>query len=161
MSIFHTWMYVSSCKSVDIRIDIFKYEEGFFIVVKIIEKEISITNVSVKVRSNYNWIEWFSGVFGKVCLPVSICKRWLLTLNLFSVFFCDLYWWLCTSNHFCDCHFWILSRILVSCYFLLDYIGVTSVPHAEIIAYSLYICWGVVNKFFSAISFDICKHCLE
>ena len=46
-------MYVSTCKSVDIRIDIFKYEEGFFIVVKIIEKEISVTNVSVKVRSNY------------------------------------------------------------------------------------------------------------
>ena len=45
-------MYVSSCKSVDIRIDIVKYEEGFFIVVKIIEKEIPITNVSVKVRSN-------------------------------------------------------------------------------------------------------------
>ena len=84
-------MYVSTCKSVDIRIDIFKYEEGFFIVVKIIEKEISITNVSVKVRSNYNWIEWFSGVFGKVCLPVSICKRWLLTLNLFSVFFFVIY----------------------------------------------------------------------
>ena len=80
-------MYVSSCKSVDIRIDIFKYEEGFFIVVKIIEKEISVTNVSVKVRSNYNWIEWFSGVFGKVCLPVSICKRWLLTEFIQCFFF--------------------------------------------------------------------------
>ena len=32
------------------RIDIVKYEEGFFIVVKIIKKEVSIT-VSVKVRS--------------------------------------------------------------------------------------------------------------
>ena len=33
------------------RIDIVKYEEGFFIVVKIIKKGVSITNVSVKVRS--------------------------------------------------------------------------------------------------------------
>ena len=32
-------MYVSSCKSVDMRIDIVKYEEGFCIVVKIIKKE--------------------------------------------------------------------------------------------------------------------------
>ena len=44
-------MYVSSCKSVDMRIDIVEYEEGFFSVVKIIEKGLSITNVSVKVRS--------------------------------------------------------------------------------------------------------------
>ena len=44
-------MYVSSCKSVDMRIDIVKHEEGFFVVVKIIEKGVSITNVSVKVRS--------------------------------------------------------------------------------------------------------------
>ena len=43
-------MYVSSCKSVDMRIDIVEYEEGFFSVVKIIEKGLSIT-VSVKVRS--------------------------------------------------------------------------------------------------------------
>ena len=42
-------MYVSSCKSVGIRINIVKYEEGFFIVVKVIEKEISITNVSEKL----------------------------------------------------------------------------------------------------------------
>ena len=48
---FHTWMYVSSCKSVDMRIDIVKHEEGFFVVVKIIEKGVSITDVSVKVRS--------------------------------------------------------------------------------------------------------------
>ena len=33
---FHIWMYVSSCKSVDVRIHIIKYEEDFFIVVKII-----------------------------------------------------------------------------------------------------------------------------
>ena len=33
------------------RIDSVKYEEVFFIVVKIIEKGVSITNVSVKVRS--------------------------------------------------------------------------------------------------------------
>ena len=44
-------MYASSCESVDMRIDIVKYEEGFFIVVKIIKKGVSITNVSVKVRS--------------------------------------------------------------------------------------------------------------
>ena len=43
-------MYVSSCKSVDMRIDIVKYEEGFWIVVKIIKKGLSITNVLVKVR---------------------------------------------------------------------------------------------------------------
>ena len=43
-------MYVSSCKSVDVRIDIFKYEEGFFIVVKMIKRGVSIINVSVKVR---------------------------------------------------------------------------------------------------------------
>lgn len=42
-------MYVSSCKSVDMRIDIVKYEEGFCIV-KIIRKGLSITNVLVKVR---------------------------------------------------------------------------------------------------------------
>ena len=44
-------MYVSSCQSVDMRIDIVKYEEGFFIVVKIIKKGVAITNVSVIVRS--------------------------------------------------------------------------------------------------------------
>ena len=44
-------MYVSSCQSVDMRIDIVKYEEGFFIAVKIIKKGSSITNVSVIVRS--------------------------------------------------------------------------------------------------------------
>ena len=33
------------------RIDIVKYEEGFFIVVKIIKKKVSATNVSVKVKS--------------------------------------------------------------------------------------------------------------
>ena len=33
------------------RIDIVKYEEGFFIVVKIIKKGVAITNVSVIVRS--------------------------------------------------------------------------------------------------------------
>ena len=43
-------MYVSSCKSVDVRINIFKYEEGFFIVVKMIKKGVSIINVFVKVR---------------------------------------------------------------------------------------------------------------
>ena len=31
--------------------------------------------------------------------------------------------------HFCDSQFWILSKILVSCYFVLDYIGVKSVLH--------------------------------
>ena len=36
----------------------------------------------------------FSGVLGTVCLPVSISKRWLPSLNLFGVF-----WWLCSSNH--------------------------------------------------------------
>ena len=44
-------MYVSSCQSVDMRIDIVKNLEGFFIVVKIIKKGSSITNVSVIVRS--------------------------------------------------------------------------------------------------------------
>ena len=44
-------MYVSSCQSVDMRIDIVKYEDGFFIVVKIIKKGVSITNVSVIVSS--------------------------------------------------------------------------------------------------------------
>ena len=44
-------MYVSSCQSVDMRIDIVKYEEGFLMVVKIIKRGVSITNVSVKVRS--------------------------------------------------------------------------------------------------------------
>ena len=32
----------------------------------------------------------------------------------------------------------VLSRILVSCYFLLDYIGVKSVLHVQLIRYSLY-----------------------
>ena len=44
-------MYVSRCQSVDKRIDIVKYEEGFLILVKIIKKRVPITNVSVKVRS--------------------------------------------------------------------------------------------------------------
>ena len=44
-------MYASSCKSVDMRTDIVKYEEGFFIVVKIIKKKVSVTNISVKIRS--------------------------------------------------------------------------------------------------------------
>ena len=44
-------MYVSSCKSVDMRIDIVTYEEGFLIVAKIIKKGVSTTNVPVKVRS--------------------------------------------------------------------------------------------------------------
>ena len=44
-------MCASNCKSEDMKIDIVKYEEGFFIVVKIIEKGVPITNVSVKVRS--------------------------------------------------------------------------------------------------------------
>ena len=44
-------MYVSSCQSVDMRIDIVKYEAGFLMVVKIIKRGVSITNVSVKVRS--------------------------------------------------------------------------------------------------------------
>ena len=36
------------------RTYIVKYDEGFFIVVKIIKKGITITNVSVKVRSKTN-----------------------------------------------------------------------------------------------------------
>ena len=44
-------MYVSSSKSVDMRTDIVKYEEGFVIVVKINKKKVFVTNVSVKVRS--------------------------------------------------------------------------------------------------------------
>ena len=44
-------MYISSCKSVDIGIDIVKYQEGFFVVVKIIKKRVSIINVSIKVIS--------------------------------------------------------------------------------------------------------------
>ena len=41
-------MYLSSCKSVDVRIDIVKCEDGCFIVVKMNKKWVSI---SVKVRS--------------------------------------------------------------------------------------------------------------
>ena len=44
-------MYISSCKSVDMGIDIVKYQEGFFVVVKIIKKRVSIINVSIKVIS--------------------------------------------------------------------------------------------------------------
>ena len=51
LSIFHTWLHVRRWKSADIRIDIVKYEEGFFIVVKILKKGMSNPNVSVKVRS--------------------------------------------------------------------------------------------------------------
>ena len=51
LSIFNSRMYVSSCQTVDVRIDIVKYEEGFFIVVKVIKKGVYIINVSVKVRS--------------------------------------------------------------------------------------------------------------
>ena len=39
----------------------------------------------------------------------------------------ELYW--CSSNHFCDSHFWLLSRILFSSYLLLYHIGVNSVLH--------------------------------
>ena len=42
-------MFVSSCQSVDMRIDINK--NIFFIVVKIIKRGVSVTNVSAKVRS--------------------------------------------------------------------------------------------------------------
>ena len=44
-------MYISSCKSVDIGIDIVKYQEGFFVVVKIIKNRVSIINISIKVIS--------------------------------------------------------------------------------------------------------------
>ena len=47
-------MYISSCKSVDMGIDIIKYQEGFFAVVKIIKKRVSIINVSIKVISKTN-----------------------------------------------------------------------------------------------------------
>ena len=44
-------MFVSSCQSVDMRIDIVKYEEGFLIVVKILKRGVSNATVSAKVRS--------------------------------------------------------------------------------------------------------------
>ena len=44
-------MYVSSCQSVDMRIDIVKYEEGLFYCCKLFKRGISITNVSAKIRS--------------------------------------------------------------------------------------------------------------
>ena len=40
-------MNVSRCKSVDVRINIVIYEEGFFIVDKMIKKGVSIINVFV------------------------------------------------------------------------------------------------------------------
>ena len=142
-------MYVSSCQSVDMRIDIVKYEEhlfyccqnykkgGYLLLIFLqkldrrLSQRLQLNRKCNSCSTSFKWqkgqIRRFSGVFGTVCLPVSICKRWLLSLSLFSVFFCDLYWWLCSSNHFCDGHFWILSRILVSCHFLLDYIGVKPV----------------------------------
>ena len=43
-------MCVSSCKSVDIRIDIVKYEEGIFIVVRIAKKGYLLRIFSVKVK---------------------------------------------------------------------------------------------------------------
>ena len=51
LSTFHTWLHVSNWKSADMRIDIVKYEEGFFIVVKILKKGVSNPNVAVKVGS--------------------------------------------------------------------------------------------------------------
>ena len=33
---------------------------------------------------------------------------------IYSVFFCELNWWLCWRNYYCNSHFWILRRILVS-----------------------------------------------
>ena len=43
---------MTSDKSKPTTVDIVKYEEGFFIVVKILKKGMSNPNVSVKVRSN-------------------------------------------------------------------------------------------------------------
>ena len=48
-------MYLSSCESVDIRIDIVKYEEGVFIVVRIVKKGISITNFFLCKRTQHCW----------------------------------------------------------------------------------------------------------
>ena len=42
-------MYVSSCKSVDVRISIVKYEEGFFIVDKMIKKGASIIKLDQRL----------------------------------------------------------------------------------------------------------------
>ena len=44
-------LFVTNLKSADMRIDIVKCEEGFFIVVKILKKGVSNASVSVKVRS--------------------------------------------------------------------------------------------------------------
>ena len=44
-------MYVSRCKSVDVRINIVIYEEGFFIVDKMIKKGVSIY-INVFVNNN-------------------------------------------------------------------------------------------------------------
>ena len=50
LSICHTWMYVSSRKSVDMKIHIIKYEEGFFIdSVKVRSKIIVKITIEYKV----------------------------------------------------------------------------------------------------------------
>ena len=63
-------MYVSSCQSVDMGIDIVKYEEGFFIVVQIIKRGVSITklNVSVKVRSK---------TIVKITIELELIQTWI------------------------------------------------------------------------------------
>ena len=91
-------MYLSSCKSVDVRIDIVKCEDGFLIVVKMIKKWVSI---SVKVRSktivkitteqnscstSFKWqkgqIQRFSVVFGAVCPPKTSCRQIIVVFNI-------------------------------------------------------------------------------
>ena len=97
-------MYVSSRKSIDMKIHIIKYEEGFFIdSVKVdYRKDYNNCNLYDNLYLNRklkkcNWLstsfKWqkgqirrFSGVFGSAYPPVSICKRWMPSLNLFSVF---------------------------------------------------------------------------
>ena len=99
------------------------------------------------------------------------CQVWI-----YSVFFCKLYWWLCSSNHFCDSYFEILSRILVSCYWcevsssrIVNWIFFIYVEELLAFKYSS-LRYELLHRvltffirliwFFSAISFDICTQYL-
>jgi len=58
LSIFNSRMYVSSCQSVDVRIDIVKYEEGFLSLSKSLKRGYILLMFLLKLdrRLNFNLI---------------------------------------------------------------------------------------------------------
>ena len=120
-------MYVSSCQSVDMRIDIVKYEEHLFyccqnykkggylllIFLQKLDRRLS-QRLQLNIGSVIRVQPYLSGRSGKFedFLEFSVlyvCPFQFVSddcqVCLYSVLFCDLYWSLCSSNYFCDGHF--------------------------------------------------------